>query len=1250
MTKVFLSHSSRDDRYVAEFESFVRAMFVDNDGGVFNDVRSIPAGQEFWPQIEKGIQTCERFVLIVSEDSVQSAWVQREVALARSLEKRIVPVRIDGCDASALFDGRDIVDFRPGRGNRFHFNTKSLPATHTGKLYGRDTELGQLFADLADPDVRIVAFDAMGGSGKTALITEFVHQLQRQGWRKLQSVFVWSFYSQGSSEDKQTHAADFFKAAYAHFHPKGKDAQLPDASRDQGEELAKLIADQPTLLVLDGLEPLQYAASGTTTGAYPYGGIKDPGVKILLTQLAVIGPPLGLTIVTTRIAVHEVDKNPSFRRHRLDQLPTDAAIDLLRDLGIEANTFPRTTHPSLPAAVKAEFEKTIADLKHHALSLNLAARLVAEHHQGQIRAFADVIPALHDAADQDIHENHRSPFRVMRALEAGLFRVLHNRLQRMSAAEAIDESPAANQLCLLYFLGLFDRPASLEHLPVVYDASQDLRDAVPMLPEDKAEYLQKVAKAAAIRDAVLQDPHSTDDARLEARHQFEDTFYDLSFHYWLPPVFARFDPRPESDNRSVTNALTQLSQQNLVSKARLKTGEGGHVEWETLPPKEWFSHHVDCHPLIREYFGHQLRKKYPKAFQEAHGRLYDWFRFEGLEGDFRDPVPYALLGDQVAYPNYGAAKTVQDLISGKMDPASLANTAPALLNASPDQLRAAAKLIDTPEWKVALTRFLPTTEAGMTPLFAAIGHGCLAGRHTECWSEVYWPRIARGNENYACKKLGLYGQELAAVASFFEKPFGTPHPGLQASRQALVLNLAGFRLRAIGRLPDAVEPFRSGMQGSADAKDWKGAASDAGNLSELLLTLGQVERDEAGEPGALPTAARAVAFADQSGDLFQRMGDRAKHANALLAAGRLREAEERFREAEALQRQRQPTLPRLYSLQGFLYGDLLLARGRAAEVLDRYEYLVSCRMDGDSILDRALEELLAARARVRLASSQPSTKNQEPETHPPFLPALLDANAEEFVARGYLAQAEIRLEALGFGREVPESSSLQPIASSLEEAETRARRGPMPLFACEAALLRARLALAASGSEGGKVKGGKVEEARKYRDEAAKLIETHGYGRRKPDLAVLDCEIDPSLETFQTACGHVQSEGWWELLPRLEALVANQPKGGWFGGGERKKWDALLEPLRKAEKAYQAERDGYLREVENEAAAKAKPKASAAGGGVPGELADQLLAQLPQEVIQQIATQTGAPADWKQWPDELKAAVVQAVLKSQQGG
>ena len=61
-----------------------------------------------------------------------------------------------------------------------------------------------------------------------------------------------------------------------------------------------------------------------------------------------------------------------------------------------------------------------------------------------------------------------------------------------------------------------------------------------------------------------------------------------------------------------------------------------------------------------------------------------------------------------------------------------------------------------------------------------------------------------------------------------------------------------------------------------------------------------------------------------------------QQAEALLhRAGELGHAEALFREAEALQMEKQPNLPRLYSLRGYLYCDLLIARGRYAEATAR---------------------------------------------------------------------------------------------------------------------------------------------------------------------------------------------------------------------------------------------------------------------------------------------------------------------------
>jgi hypothetical protein len=184
----------------------------------------------------------------------------------------------------------------------------------------------------------------MGGAGKTAL----AQALKKDGWRGAQSVFAWSFYSQGSNEDRQTSADDFFKAAFKHF--SGGTKEPPKDPREKGVELARLVQTSRALLILDGLEPLQYVArGGGRMDDARVGGVKDPGIKALLSLLADHNP--GLCLVTTRIRLTELAGNTGVAFEPLDRLPLMAGIELLRDLGVE----PKMPPAQVALPQRAEF-------------------------------------------------------------------------------------------------------------------------------------------------------------------------------------------------------------------------------------------------------------------------------------------------------------------------------------------------------------------------------------------------------------------------------------------------------------------------------------------------------------------------------------------------------------------------------------------------------------------------------------------------------------------------------------------------------------------------------------------------------------------------------------------------------------------------------------------------------------------------------------------------------------------------------
>ena len=97
----------------------------------------------------------------------------------------------------------------------------------------------------------------------------------------------------------------------------------------EGERLAKLVAHRRTLLVLDGLEPLQNPPGPQE------GRLRKPSLQGFLRELAAFNT--GLCLITTRIPVADIadHERTSALRRDLKQLSSDAGAKLLRAVGLK---------------------------------------------------------------------------------------------------------------------------------------------------------------------------------------------------------------------------------------------------------------------------------------------------------------------------------------------------------------------------------------------------------------------------------------------------------------------------------------------------------------------------------------------------------------------------------------------------------------------------------------------------------------------------------------------------------------------------------------------------------------------------------------------------------------------------------------------------------------------------------------------------------------------------------------------------
>ncbi len=98
MTDVFLSYAS-EDREVMEQ---VRRILFRQGFTIWTDKTDINSGTQFQTEIHKGIEGADNLVYFLSHAAVHSQYCQQELTYARSLHKRIVPLRLETVDAASL--------------------------------------------------------------------------------------------------------------------------------------------------------------------------------------------------------------------------------------------------------------------------------------------------------------------------------------------------------------------------------------------------------------------------------------------------------------------------------------------------------------------------------------------------------------------------------------------------------------------------------------------------------------------------------------------------------------------------------------------------------------------------------------------------------------------------------------------------------------------------------------------------------------------------------------------------------------------------------------------------------------------------------------------------------------------------------------------------------------------------------------------------------------------------------------------
>ena len=330
-----------------------------------------------------------------------------------------------------------------------------LPVTG-GNVFGREEDISFLDAAWANQQINVVTIIAWAGVGKSTLVNHWLARMAAEHYRSAELVFGWSFYRQGTSGGTSS-ADEFLDAALAWF---GDPDPRIGTAWEKGERLAKRVAHRRTLLVLDGLEPLQNPPGPQE------GRVHDPSLQAFLRELAAFNR--GLCVITTRLPVADIaaHEGTSVLRRELEQL---SGARLLRALGIKGH--------------EPELQNASDEFSGHCLALTLLGSYLTDAYSGDIRRRKEVSEHLAHDVRQGFHAR-----RVMESYQIWL-----------------GEGP---EVAVLRMLGLFDRPADEKALEALMrpPAIRGLTESLTVL--SLTEWQTVLARLRRARLLSREDPHN----------------------------------------------------------------------------------------------------------------------------------------------------------------------------------------------------------------------------------------------------------------------------------------------------------------------------------------------------------------------------------------------------------------------------------------------------------------------------------------------------------------------------------------------------------------------------------------------------------------------------------------------------------------------------------------------------------------------------------------------------------------------